>query len=51
VTLKFLVSSLRQNVSSVRWGNALASVLSPLVGIARPYFRYRLLVARRRHDS
>jgi hypothetical protein len=48
VTLRFLFKTLFERVSSVRWGHILASVLSPLVGMARPYFRYQLVVARRR---
>jgi ubiquinone/menaquinone biosynthesis C-methylase UbiE len=48
VTLRFLFKTLFERVSSVRWGHILASVLSPLVGMARPYFRYQLGVARRR---
>lgn len=47
VTLRFVMASLFQRVSSVRWGHVLASFLSPLVGAARPYFSYCLIVAER----
>jgi ubiquinone/menaquinone biosynthesis C-methylase UbiE len=48
VTLRFLLQTLFERVSRVRWGHVVASVLSPLVGMARPYFGYQLVVARRR---
>jgi SAM-dependent methyltransferase len=48
VTLRFVWYSLFEKVSGLRWGHVLASVLSPLVGMARPYFRYQLIVAQRR---
>lgn len=50
VTLRFLWYSLFEKVSRLRWGHIIASILSPLVGMARPYFRYQLLVAERRTE-
>jgi MPBQ/MSBQ methyltransferase len=50
VTLRFLLATLTQKVSRVRWGHVFASILSPLVGAARPFFKYRMLVARRRAE-
>lgn len=48
VTLRFVWYSLFAKVSRLRWGHVLASILSPLVGMARPYFRYQLIVAERK---
>jgi hypothetical protein len=51
VTLKFLFGELllhRKNLTSVRWGHVLACVISPLIGLGRPYFGYYLITAQKR---
>lgn len=48
VTLKFIVRELvlkRARLNRVRWGHVLASVMSPVVGIARSRFGYYLVTA------
>jgi len=43
VTLKFLAGELflrRKKLSGVRWGHVMACVISPWIGLGRPYFGY-----------
>jgi len=51
VTIKFLLGELfvrRKKLNSVRWGHILACVISPWVGLGRPYFGYYLITAEKR---
>jgi MPBQ/MSBQ methyltransferase len=51
VTLKFLLGELlvhRKRLNAVRWGHVAACVVSPLIGVGRPWFGYYLVTARRR---
>lgn len=51
VTLKFLAGELRRRRSKlnrVRWGHLLACLISPLIGLGRPYFGYYLITAQKR---
>jgi ubiquinone/menaquinone biosynthesis C-methylase UbiE len=48
VTLKFLAGELclrRKKLNAVRWGHVLACLISPLIGLGRPYFGYYLITA------
>lgn len=50
VTLKFLAGELlrrRRRLNRVRWGHLVACLISPLVGLGRPYFGYYLITAER----
>jgi MPBQ/MSBQ methyltransferase len=51
VTLEFLAGELllrRKMLNRVRWGHVVASLISPLIGLGRPYFGYYLVTAQKR---
>ena len=51
VTLKFLAGELlrrRARLSRARWNHVLACVISPAIGLGRPWFGYYLITARKR---